>query len=163
VTFVWGISNLYLIGNKKFQQKITDGQGLFCNSRTINAEKWLADKHIDVFFDCVGKNEIVDLAVKTTAPNGQIILVGNPASDMMLERTTYWKILRNQLRVTGTWNSSFMHSEDDDWHYCMERLASGRIHPEQYITHRLPFESLLQGAEIMRDKTEDYIKIMILS
>ena len=39
-------------------------------------------------------------------------------------------------------------------------LAEGRVHPEKLITHRLPMEQLMQGLTIMRDKTEDYVKIM---
>ena len=73
----------------------------------------------------------------------------------------YWKILRNQLVVTGTWNSSFLHEASDDWHYVLERLAERRIDPAALISHRLPFDSLEQGLHIMRDKTEDYAKVMI--
>lgn len=70
------------------------------------------------------------------------------------------EILRNELRVSGTWNSSFTGSEDDDWHYVVRALAEGRVYPEKLITHRLPMEQLMQGLTIMRDKTEDYVKIM---
>lgn len=88
------------------------------------------------------------------------MLVGNPASDMTLTKPVYWKILRNQLTVFGTWNSSFTHAEDDDWHYVLERLQSRRIAPAEMITHRLPLEELDQGLAIMGDKREEYGKVM---
>jgi L-iditol 2-dehydrogenase len=88
------------------------------------------------------------------------MLVGNPYSDMTLDKQIYWKILRNQLTIKGTWNSSYRRSAEDDWHYVLERLEKGRIHPAELISHRFSLEDLQQGFLIMRDKLEDYVKIM---
>lgn len=41
------------------------------------------------------------------------------------------------------------------------RLEERRIHPELLITHRFLFESLGQGLAVMRDKTEEYVKIIL--
>ena len=60
----------------------------------------------------------------------------------------------------GTWNSSFTHENTDDWHYVLSRLEEKRVLPAELITHRYPLEQLEQGFGIMRDKTEDYVKIM---
>ena len=116
---------------------------------------------VDAFFECVGKNETITQAIRMAAPGGTVELVGNPTTDMSFDKDTYWKILRNQLTVKGNWNSSFTHDAGDDWHYVMERLADGRIQPEQYITQRLSFDELEKGLQIMRDKSEEYLKVMI--
>lgn len=68
--------------------------------------------------------------------------------------------MRNQLTVMGTWNSSFTRSEQDDWHYVLERLKDRRITPEEIISHRFALEELAQGLELMRDKREEYGKVM---
>ena len=70
------------------------------------------------------------------------------------------KILRNQLTVTGTWNSSFTGEVTDDWHMIVHLLKEKKIDPAQFISHRYTLEELNRGFEIMRDKSEDYIKIM---
>ena len=62
--------------------------------------------------------------------------------------------------VTGTWNSSFTRSPEDDWNYVLDRLMKRRIAPGELISHRFSLEELGQGFRIMRDKTEDYGKIM---
>ena len=163
-----GHQNILVVGNKEFQRRMAVGLGLpensFCDSRTQDVERWLLErtdaKGADVFFECVGKNETVIQAVGMTGPGGRIMLVGNPASDMTLPKAVYWKILRNQLTVFGTWNSSFTHSSEDDWHYVLDRLGDGRIAPAQVITHRLPLEELNRGLEMMRDKREEYGKVM---
>lgn len=190
-----GYEDILVIGNKNIQKEKACALGIseeqFYDSRNGGADEWLEqcarEKVIDVFFECVGVNETVNLAVRHTAPGGRVMLVGNPASDMILERQTYWKILRNQLMLFGTWNSSYYGSsgggasdhrqpsealtydecgnyvQEDDWQYVLDRLAAGRVHPEQMITHRYDFEGLLKGFELMRGKTEEYLKIMFQS
>lgn len=137
----------------------------YCDIRTRDAAAWIAGRTENmgpqVFFECVGKKETVSLGVSCTQPGGEIVLVGNPYSDMELEKNIYWKILRNQLRIYGTWNSSFTHSADDDWHYVLERLENGRIAPEKLITHRFSMEELEKGLRIMKNKTEDYCKMLM--
>lgn len=163
-----GIEHILVIGNKDSQREIVHRMGIaeenYCDSREMDEEAWIMERTngwgADVFFECVGRNETVQLAVNNAAPGGKIMLVGNPYTDMMLERSIYWKILRNQLTVTGTWNSSFDHNVQDDWHYVMERLEQNRINPRDLISHRFPFEQMEKGFSIMRDKTEDYVKVM---
>lgn len=163
-----GIENILVIGNKDSQKKIVHRMGIaeekYCDYREKDAQAWIMERTngrgADVFFECVGRNETVLLAVNNAAPGGKIMLVGNPYTDMMFDRAVYWKILRNQLTVTGTWNSSFDHNIQDDWHYVMERLEQNRVNPKELISHRFPFEEMEKGFSIMRDKTEDYVKIM---
>lgn len=164
-----GVKDIYVLGNKEFQQKTVRDLGIpdehYCDIRKQDAKAWIAEKTggmgPQVFFECVGKPETVSLAVDSTQPGGEIVLVGNPYSDMPLEKSIYWKILRSQLTIHGTWNSSFTHSQEDDWHYVLERLAQNRIAPEKLITHDLPMEELERGLLLMRDKTEDYCKVLI--
>ena len=139
----------------------------YCDSKCENAEAWLDKKTggigADVFFECVGKNETCSLAINHAAPGGKVCLVGNPYSDMLLDKQVYWKILRNQLTVTGTWNSSFTGEVTDDWHMVVYLLKEKKIDPAQFISHCYRLEELDRGFEIMRDKSEDYIKIMAVT
>lgn len=164
-----GIENLLVIGNKEFQKKNILDLGIpedrYLDSRDGDIVHRILDRTaglgVDVFFECVGKNETVSEAILATAPGGRIQLVGNPASDMNFDRNTYWKILRNQLTVRGNWNSTFLHSAEDDWHYVLNLLREGKIHPEHYITQRFRLDELEKGLHIMKDKTEEYVKVMI--
>ena len=163
-----GCKNILVVGNKNSQREKAIELGLsaddFCDSNLWDVKSWVAEKTkdhgIDVFFECIGKNESVSLGVELAAPSGKVCLVGNPHSDMKLDRDIYWKILRNQLTLLGTWNSSFTWDKNDDWHYVIEALKRGNIQPEKLITHRFELEDILQGFEIMRDKTEEYVKVM---
>lgn len=164
-----GAEDLFVIGNKEFQKRNALELGIpqerfFDGRRADVAERLLEQTDgmgVDVFFECIGKNETVAEGLLVTAPGGRIQLVGNPASDMHFDRNTYWKILRNQLTVKGSWNSTYLHAPEDDWHYVLKRLERGRIRPECYITQRFPLKDLEEGLRIMRDKTQEYVKVMI--
>lgn len=164
-----GITNIYVIGNKEFQkQKIMElgiSEEHYCDSNKVPVNGWLSTQTqgsgVDVFFECVGKEETIAQAIVNTSPGGTVQLIGNPAADIDLKKDVYWKILRNQLTVKGSWNSSFLHTQEDDWHYVLQRLEQKKIHPEKFITQRFSMEQLKQGLHIMRDKTEEYVKVMI--
>ncbi|MBR5162958.1 MAG: zinc-binding dehydrogenase, partial [Schwartzia sp.] len=166
VLYASGVKRLLLIGNKDSQRqfsKTIDGAVFFDMRESGARERLLQDCRdlgVDTYFECVGKNETVTLGIECVAPGGRVVLVGNPASDMMLEKDVYWQILRKQLFLTGTWNSSFTGEDGDDWHEAVRLLEAKKIDPTQIISHRLPLEALERGLRIMRDKTEDFGKIM---
>ncbi|MGN0342109.1 MAG: galactitol-1-phosphate 5-dehydrogenase [Roseburia sp.] len=169
-----GISNLIVIGKKEFQRETALRLGVkeshYLDSTKDDVREFIM-QHTDgyganVIFECVGKNDTIAAVLDLAAPAGEICMVGNPYSDIRLEQDVYWKILRHQLRVTGSWNSSYrgntMDSDmQDDWSRVCRLLAEGRIRPAQLITHRFGMDDLEQGFCIMRDKTEDYIKILM--
>lgn len=163
-----GVREVYAVGNKDFQKEMAEKLGVmeefYCDSRRQDQHQWLMERTdgrgVDQYYECVGKSETYELAADGTAPAGRVVLVGNPYSDMMLKKEVYWKILRNQLTILGTWNSSFTQEPGDDWHYVLERLAQGRIAPAGMISHRFALAELRKGLELMRDKREDYVKVM---
>lgn len=40
-------------------------------------------------------------------------------------------------------------------------MAEGKIQPEKLIKHRFMLEDMEKGLQIMRDKTEEYVKVMV--
>jgi L-iditol 2-dehydrogenase len=165
-----GFSNVYAIGNKSFQKRTLSELGIDENhyidsSMMTDDDGRVTDEwrdRFDIFFEAVGKNDTLNLGIQTVKPGGYIRLTGNPVSDMTLPRDIYWKILRGQITISGTWNSSFTHSETDDWHLVLSALENGGLSPERLITHRYPLDRLEAGLLMMRDKTEDYIKVMVI-
>lgn len=170
-----GIENIYAIGKSEAQKKSVIDMGLteqqYCDcieSKPVDFINIQTDgKGVDVYFDCVGKNETAALAFEIVTAGGQVCIMGNPYSDMHFDRDSWWKLLRKQITVTGTWNSSYYgvgdeESQNDDWNYVINRISEGRIHPEKMITHKLPIEELEHGLNIMRDKLEPYTKVMVV-
>ncbi len=182
-----GYAKVFCIGNKDVQAGMLIGMGYhfdsFCDVRFADPVGFVNDVTrggADYYFECIGRPESYEQAIKCTKPLGKVMLVGNPKADMELKRDTYWKILRNQLYITGTWNSSFYgideHMADDrdidlfncdDWAYAIEilkqqsRIRVAGFEPSYLITHRLRLDELGRGLNIMKNKSEEYVKIMV--
>ena len=149
-----GYTNIFAIGNKEIQKKIVKSLGLKDDCYIDSGDYTAGEDFVDVFFDCAGTETVMDIALNSVVPGGKVICVGNPASDMNIPKKTYWNILRKQLNLIGTWNSSFTHDINDDWHYVIDKLKNGEINPEKMITHSYDFDGLINGFEIMREKIQ---------
>ncbi len=169
-----GYRDIWVIGNKEAQKGRAEAFGIpedhYLDGSAGDIPDRLrevSDGGVSVFYECVGKNECISCGIEVAAPGGRLILVGNPHSDMHFPRDTYWQILRKQMAVAGIWNSSFRQDspeydeKPDDWNYVLNKIAEGELHPQNLVTHRLKLPELKTGLSIMRDKTEDYCKIML--
>lgn len=166
---MYGQKNLFVIGNKLFQKEILLDMGLsadhFCNSKEEDVLSWISSQTNhqgpDAVFECVGKNDTISHAVQCANRGGRICMIGNPHTDIMMDKNVYWGILKKQLTITGSWNSSFKTSDHDDWTYVLQKLYQGAIHPRHLITHSFPLDRLEEGLHIMRDKSQNHVKIMM--
>lgn len=128
----------------------------------ISSLEDLDNKSFDIVIEGTGAAESLTNAIKICRRGGIIITMGNPNGDMGLEKRIYWQILRKQLTIKGTWNSSF-GKETDDWHTALSLLSEKKLNLSRLITHRLPFNSLLQGLNIMKDRSIFSNKVMLLN
>lgn len=114
----------------------------------------------DVAIEAVGTPGAVAQAVGLTAPGGTAVLMGNPSGDITLAQDVYWRVLRKQITLRGTWNSSYHGAQPSDWTEAAEAIARGAISPERLVTHVFAQNELGRGLEIMRAHSEPYCKIM---
>lgn len=119
-----------------------------------------AEQEFDCVIEAVGTPEAISESIALAKPGGELALMGNPSGDIALSQDVYWRILRRQLRISGTWNSSF-GGPRSDWREALEGMAEGRLQAERLVSHALPFSRLEEGLETMKNKTEAYCKIMV--
>ena len=115
----------------------------------------------DVVVEAVGTPQAVSSAVLLARPGGSIVLMGNPSGDLAMEKNVYWRILRKQLNLMGTWNSSYEKDEACDWTEALDALSKKKIPAQALITHCFPSEKLMDGLELMKNHKEPYCKVMV--
>ena len=79
----------------------------------------------------VGSNSAINSALSLALKKA--ILVGNPKEDVLLEKNNYWRILRKELQVIGSWNSNF-GSEKNDWQDVLQMLDNKKVSFNNLIT-----------------------------
>ncbi len=113
----------------------------------------------DVVLECVGRPEAISNAILYAKKGGRVVLTGNPYGDICLNKDVYWKILRNELTVTGTWNSSYKSSVNN-WRETVEALETGRLHIDRLITHKFPLERYKEALDTVRNPGIFSLKVM---
>ncbi|WP_167956027.1 galactitol-1-phosphate 5-dehydrogenase [Anaerosporobacter faecicola] len=162
-----GIEHIYIIVNKQEQAELAHSLGFnnICNIKEMDPVQWILQYTeqvgVDTVVEGVGSDKVLGSCLSMVKGKGSVLLLANPKGDYALDKGTYWKILRKQLALYGTWNSSY-GCADDNWHQAIQYLVNKQINIKPLITHKLAFNDLIRGLTIMRDKTEFYSKIMIV-
>lgn len=115
-------------------------------------------------FDCAiegtGASAPLAMIMKAVKTRGKVVLMGNPGGEMTLSPKDYQQILRSELNLLGTWNSSYADF-DNDWRDTLSALSEGKLVIRDLITHRFPLTQALEALTMMRDKKEFFVKVMI--
>ncbi len=119
------------------------GFGDVINSRVENVQARVSEltngQGVDIAVEGCGSSATLEDALAVSAAFGTVICMGNPKDDISLRRDAYWGILRKQLRLCGTWNSSFKVSHND-WKAVLDMVETGRLRLRDLITGRYSFE-----------------------
>jgi len=166
---VAGASKILLIGRS--QEKLDFAKSHLdikytCNSTDTDVKEYVMEqtggRGVDVAIEGTGAGRTMDYCLDVVRTEGCILAMGNPHDDMLLTKTFYWKLLRKQLRIQGTWNSSF-GLKRNDWDDIFVLLERKQLNLKDLITHRMPLSDLKKGLEIMRTHSEYSNKVMIIN
>lgn len=120
------------------------------------------DGAADAVLEGTGAAPALNAAIRALKAHGKLVLMGNPMGDMNIRADVYSLILRKELRMTGTWNSSY-NDMINDWAATIAAMADGSVQYEGLITHRFPLCRVNEALEMMRDKKEFFTKVMLLN
>ena len=76
--------------------------------------------------------------------------MGNPTRGMQLSQNGYWKILRKELHIVGTWNSSFGQAEND-WKDALVGMQKGQVDLLPIITHMFSIDEYEKAFSLMHN------------
>lgn len=161
----WGAGRVMLVDIDQTKLDFARSLGFTetCNARAEDPVAWINDSTelgADLVLEVSGSAKAFEQCLLTARPFGQVVLMGNPNGDMALPQDAYWAILRKQLTVIGTWNSSYSALPRNEWQLTLDMMAAGRIDVRPLITHRTGLETLVENMILMRDRTEFSNKVM---
>ena len=165
---LFGIDKIILIARDDKKVSIAHERGFkyAINASKNNVIEYINDltngEGADVCIEGTGSSVPLSQAVMACRRLGTLIAMGNPTENIVLSQDNYWGILRKQLTVVGTWNSSFNDTQND-WKDSVIAIASGKLDLEKLITHRFLLSEYEKAFAIMRNKSEYYCKIMFVS
>lgn len=164
----WG-AKVLLVGTDVNNWDFIESLGFYdyCNSSKEDPIEWVNKMTngigADIAIEAVGIPLTACNCLESVTAGGKVIFVGNPHGDFTFPQNTYWQILRKQLTIYGTWNSSYSDIHKSDWNLVVDAMASGKINAEKLITHKFNLENMDKGLNIMKDNTEFFSKIMVVN
>ena len=114
------------------------------------------EEEIDCAIDCVSNSDSLNYLIQHVYSHGTIVIVGNPAEEVTIDKDTYSKILRKELSIVGTWNS-----RREDWTEVMKLIETKQVDVKSLITNRYNFEDFKIAFENIRNNQLTFDKPII--
>ena len=115
---------------------------------------------VNCILEGTGHGGALSQCLKAASPAGRVVLMGNPNGEVCLSQNTYWHILRKELTVLGTWNSSYNNLQND-WKEGLQAIADGKINVKPLITHEIPLKDVCSAFQMMYERKEFFNKVML--
>jgi len=114
----------------------------------------------DIVIEGTGTSSGLESAISAAKTFGTVVLMGNPAKEMTLSQNVYWIILREELTLKGTWNSSYSINKND-WVTSLEFMDALDI--SCLISHRFNFDRCNDAFNTIKDRIDFVNKIMFIN
>jgi len=98
------------------------------------------DRGVDAAVEAGGLPATLLQALEATAPRGQVLILGDLKGDVTIPRALISSLIRRELTVYGTWNSTIAPAGHSEWEMVVNAVATGRIAVEPLISHAAPLE-----------------------
>ena len=116
---------------------------------------------VDLVIESSGNAAGIVSAMNLACKGGTVLLLGIPYGEVSFDRTSFEKIIRNELTVRGSWNSLSAPFPGREWETSLSYMKRGLLKPSLLITHRI---SLQDGPEILPQlyhRKFHFIKVLI--
>ena len=112
-------------------------------------------RDFDVVVDATGAPKVMEKSLDFSRMGGKVLLFGVPPMDSKVTFDAF-QIFRKGLRIM----SSFTSVRNS--YQAISLLQSGLLNVKELVTHQLTLEEFEKGIKIIKNKTENSMKIMIL-
>lgn len=107
-----------------------------------------------------GHQSGIKKCLEVVKPHGTCVFMGNPSNSVSLEQNTYWQILRKELSIFGTWNSSYCEKQND-WKESLKAMVERKINVKPLITQRFALKDCNKAFETIKNGEELCVKVML--
>lgn len=122
-----------------------------------------AGQGADLCLEAAGVGATLLQTFAATKRGGAIVVVGNPSGDVTVPADLISRLMRQEIRIVGTWNSQYSWTgQTDDWRTTLQALAMGRLSLMPLVTHRFGLDEALEPLRKMHEKEMAFCKVLII-
>lgn len=124
-----GILNINAIDIEESKLDLSKQYGV-CN--TFNSKEDEIPE-ADISFECTGNSFIQSSIIDKTLNHGSICYVGTSHGDVNLKASTFEKILRKEINITGSWMSYTFPFPGSEWNYAISLLEKDLVNVDSLM------------------------------
>jgi L-iditol 2-dehydrogenase len=114
---------------------------------------------VDAAVEGTGVSAPLSMCLEAVRAKSIIVLMGNPSGDIRLTQNEYWHILRKQLILKGTWNSSY-NILRNEWQISVDAISNGKLDVMPLISHRFMLDDCATAFAVLYKKDQLVNKVM---
>ncbi|OYD06822.1 galactitol-1-phosphate 5-dehydrogenase [Paludifilum halophilum] len=118
-------------------------------------------KGVDVAVESAGSPFTSAEVLALPCKGGEVVFMGIPYEGVRIERFFFERIVRNELRVYGSWNAVSAPFPGKEWTTTLHMMRTGQLNVRPMITHRLPLREGVQVFEDMLHKRDFFGKVLL--
>lgn len=140
------------------------GADICFNNKKIDVVKAIYEytngKGADIAIEIAGNKVSQVQAIDSVRKMGIVVYCGISNDDLLLPNRTLDRILRGELCIKGSWNSSISPLPINEWKSALMFVEAGKLDLESLITHVVRLEDCKQTFDMMFNITEVYTKVI---
>ena len=118
---------------------------------------------VDLAIETAGNSQALCNCLDSVKKNGQILCLGLYRKTIMINQELGNKMVREELSLTGSWNSYSVPFPGKEWDFAIEYLAKRLIKVKEIITHRFKFSEAKEAFSRLYSGEYDIIKAMFVN
>lgn len=156
---LFGPARIVTVGHQDYRLKLAKEMGADVtinshNTDPIEKVKELTDgRGADVALECVGSKDTLNMGIEIVRPGGNIGFIGFYAEPVEIPMLDFY--LKDLTLSGGVCPSKGYISK------LLPLVVNGKIDPTKVITHRLPIDDTPKGYELMDQREEGAIKVVL--
>jgi L-iditol 2-dehydrogenase len=153
-----GVSNVYVTDkiNERLSIASNCGATWIGNPDLLDVEKEISVNEpllLDYVFECCGKQEASDLAIKLLKPGGKLVIIGIPEFDR-------WSFLADDFRRKEICVQN-VRRQNESTHEALDLIASQAVNVSPMVTHHFRLEETAKAFEMVSNYRDGVMKAMI--
>jgi len=117
-------------------------------------------RRVDLVVEGVGTEEAILQSLESGGYDSQVMLVGNPRTDITIPKAMFSSLLRREIVIRGSWNSIVAPPEKDEWRMALSEMSRSVI-TEPLISHVYPLREAIGVFDRLIEGKESFSKVIL--
>lgn len=122
--------------------------------------EYTESKGVDLAIESAGSPITSEQVFALPKKGGEVVFMGIPYADITIERFYFERIVRNELRVLGSWNAISSPFPGKEWSSSVHYMSTNQINVKPMISHRLKLEEGPETFDNLINHKGKYVKVM---